>query len=206
MDAAGARAGNYADGDKFHGMAGGEKGHEHFGFDFEVARGEAQRRPRGEVNEAEAALGIRQGATGAGRKAAAHPAIDPAPHPRHGARVSHAIADDEGSTGLCGAMEEGREVGGVVLAVAIERHGPFETEAKQVVEAGLKRCAFAAVALMAKDEGAGVLGVERGVVVRAVVHDGDQGEMLARSHHERADGAVFVEAGDDGGAGHKQLI
>ena len=58
MDAALASAGNDPDGNKFNGMFRGQKGDQHFGFDFKVLRAQGQGRPGLEMNEPEAGLGV----------------------------------------------------------------------------------------------------------------------------------------------------
>lgn len=80
------------------------------------------------MNEAEAALGVRQSAPGAVRQFSTHPAIDPSPQRRHGLGAWHSVADDQPGAGLFGALPKGRQISGVMLAIAIQRHGPGKAQ------------------------------------------------------------------------------
>jgi len=67
----------------------------HFGFDFEMGRGEAQEEECGEVGEAKPALGVGQGAAGESGEVAAHPSVGGATDERHGLRSMEPVAHDQ---------------------------------------------------------------------------------------------------------------
>jgi hypothetical protein len=95
-------------------------------------------------------------------------------------------------------VEQGGQIRGVVLAVAVECDGPFATEIICLGQPGLERCAFAVISVVAQDDCSNLFGLESSFVGRAVVHDQDQLEVLMQLRYQRADGAVFVETGDNG--------
>ena len=126
-----------------------------------------------------------------------------ASYTRHGLRVVHAIADDERGASLFRAAQERRQLRGVMLAIAVQGDGPVEAEREEMRQAGLQRRAFAAIAFVANYGCAGVPGILRGSIRRAVVHNDDVRDLLQQGRNQRGDGLFFVETGDNGGAVHE---
>jgi hypothetical protein len=107
---------------------------------------------------------------------------------------------------LFSALQQGGQISGRVLSVAIECNGPFKTGIVKMRETGLQRRAFALIALMAKYHRTGVFGLEDRFIGRAVIHDDDKIEMPTQFGNQRVNGAIFVETGYDGGASHGRLL
>ena len=86
-----------------------------------------------------------------------------------------------------------------MLAVAIERHGPFKTLLPRVRQAGFERSAFALVALVLDHDRAGNFGEARSFVRRTVVHDQHERELPAQSRDQSRDAGSFIETRNHGG-------
>ena len=127
MDVTAAATVNDLDGNKCDRMFRRKKGHQHLGFNFKMFRVQRQRRPGSQMNEPEAALRVGQMPSRALRKFLAHPLVHPPPQPRNFPRIIHAVADHQQRAGLFRASQQCGQIFRRVLAVAVERHGPFKT-------------------------------------------------------------------------------
>ena len=83
------------DGNKIDFESGMKEADDHFGFNFETIGGAFNAVPGGEVDEAEAALGVGNFGVAEGTDGLAHPTIYESPEARHAIGGVHAIADDE---------------------------------------------------------------------------------------------------------------
>src|SRR3954462_1410380 len=142
MDLALFRAVDRADRDESNPMASGEKANEHFGFDFELRSFEGKRGPHLELNETEAALGIGQRMPAEIRKTAAHPAIHESADKRHCFAGVHPITDNERSAFRVGGVKELRDIGRIVLAIAIEAERPGKAVRKSARQSGFQSESF----------------------------------------------------------------
>jgi hypothetical protein len=179
------------------GVTGSSEAPEDFGFDFEMAGRGGEVGPGIEVHEAKAVLGIREFAAGEAGELAAHPAVDLATEPRHARGMGHAIAHDEAGAGLFGALEEGREILGRMLAVTVHGHRPGEPLLTRRRPAMNQSGAFALGMVMAEDPGAGGLRESAGTVGGTVVDHEDVGEVALDTGDEVTDGQRLVETRDD---------
>src|SRR5215469_745069 len=130
------------------------------------------------MDKPESRLGVRKTAASATRKFFAHPAIHLASYPWHGIGLLHSVADDERSAGFFRADQKRRQIERRMLAIAIERHGPIETELETMGQSPSKRCALALVVLVANHNGACVLGYRGGFISGTIVHHNHQGKLL----------------------------
>ena len=80
--------------------------HQRFRFHFKMFRLERQSRPSGQVDKTETTLRVGQGTARAPGELAAHPAVHLPAQPGNGARVGHAVADDQQRPGLPGALRK----------------------------------------------------------------------------------------------------
>ena len=95
----------------------------------------------------------------------------------------------------CVGLEEGRDLGGVVLSVGVERDDRIGAGIDGVPEALAQRGALALVRKLADDVRAGGLGLRGGVIGGPVVHDDDR-EKGPRPLHDGGDARTFLIAGD----------
>ena len=91
------------------------------------------------------------------------------------------------------------QVGGLVLAVAVDLGGDVVGVPQRVLEAGLHRAADPGVERMVQDDRAAVLRLGRGVVGGAIVdHDDvELGGLAADLAHHAAHHSLLVVGGDD---------
>ena len=189
-----------ADRDEFHRITCRNAGEQQLRLDFKMSRAQLNLRPCVQVHQPEAALAVGQGASSQARKPAAHPAVHLAAQPGHVTRFIHAVADDERGARLLGASQEGRNVPGRMLSVAIHGHGPAKAKLTGASPAGMQRGTFAlrrGVAHHLRPRPRRQL--PRGVG-GAVIHHDDGGQLFADLSNERFDGRRFVQAGDHCGA------
>ena len=100
------------------GSGGGEQ--RHFGFKLKMmTRGEPGPEPRS-ADETESALAIEDAAAA---QQGGHPAVGPAAQERHARGIGKAIADNE--VGVVAHAPEAFEIGGVMLAVAVDEKYPL---------------------------------------------------------------------------------
>ena len=124
----------------------------------------------------------------------------PGPDPAHG--VGGGLPGEAAADDHVGAVVEGGEQGGdlvgVVLAVAVELDGSLVAVAHGVEEAGAQGAADAEVERQGEDGGALGGGHRRGAVGGAVVHD-DHVEARAAGQvaEDRRQGLLLVEGRDD---------
>ncbi len=128
-----------------------------------------------------------------------HGAIGPAAQEGHPGRVGEAVAHDE--IGLVAHPPEAFEVGGMMLAVAVEKKEPVRGAGQPgqgVMEGG-----GLAVVRSRKDMDvrAGFRGEEGGGVVAGVVDDRDGKSGREASAHDARDGGGFVARGDENPGG-----
>ena len=98
----------------------------------------------------------------------------------------------------CAGLErgqEGRDLRGIVLAVGVEGDDRRRAVFEGVPEPGPERGALAGVRSLDEDGGAGRLGLDRGVVGRAVVDDDDR-QVAARGLDDSRDPGSFLVARD----------
>ena len=86
--------------------------------------------------------------------------------------------------------QEGRDLRGIVLAVGVEGDDRRRAVFEGVPEPGPEGGALAGVRSLDEDDGAGRLGLGRGVVGRAVVDDDDR-QVAARGLDDRRDPRVL---------------
>jgi hypothetical protein len=206
MNAAASTAVNDTDRNELHPPPRREEGHQRFRFNLEAFRFERQGRPCLQVDEPEAGLGVGQGLSGALRNFPAHPPVHLSPQPRHGVRVVHAVADHQQGAGLFGASQQRGQIFRRMLAVAVERHGPFKALLQKLRQSGLERRALAAVSLMEDCRRAGIFGQKRSLIRRTVIHDQHKGNLLAQGRNQRGNAGAFVEAGNDRSAYHRHSV
>jgi hypothetical protein len=173
-----------------------QKCHQHFGFDLETLRLERQSGPSRQMDEPETALCVGQMPARAPRQLAAHPAVHLPAQPQNGARVVHAVADNEQRPGLFSALQKGGQIVRRMLAVAIESEGPFKALTQRPGQAGPERRALAEVPLMASHRRARRRSQGRGVVRRTVIHDQHRGKTPADCDDQGCDTRRLVETRD----------
>ncbi len=176
--------------DEAGGTRGGEEGH--FGFELEVvAAGEPRAEP-GAADEAEAALAVGDAAVA---QESGHGAIGPAAQKRHAMGVGEAVADDE--VGVVAQFPKAVEIGGAMLAVAVEEEEPFDSGGEPgqgVAEGG----GLAVVRAGEGDDlGAGGGGEAGGGVATGVVEDEDGEAGAAACAHDAGNGGGFVAGGNE---------
>jgi hypothetical protein len=87
-----------------------------------------------------------------------------------------------------------------MLAIPIHRERPVESGFECGAPAGLECGAFALRLRMTQHLRTGLFGGSGGLVGGSVIDDEDAGQVGADCCHDRGDGGLFVEAGDDSGA------
>jgi len=118
-------------------------GQQHLRLKFEVIRLQLQSGPCPEVDQPKAALGVWQSPAGELANAPAHPPVDGAPNPGDFLRVMHAISHNQGGACLLGASQEGGDVLGPVLAIAIQRDCPAAAPGTCRLDTRLNGCTLA---------------------------------------------------------------
>jgi hypothetical protein len=83
-----------------------------------------------------------------------------------------------------------------MLAITIERHGPFKSPLPDLRQTSPERRALAEVPFMTDHDGTGIFSPNRGVVRRTIIHHQHQGEMPAQGNDQGGNIGTFVEAGN----------
>src|ERR1039458_3795174 len=169
---------------------------QHFRLDLEVICPQGHTRPDLEIDQPKAALGVWEKLPGAFGKAAAHPAIDLASEPGDGLGIVHAIADDQLRVGLLRTPEKTRHILRLVLPIAVHGQAPLASARERRGQASLECRAFAKVPRMIDHCRTCRRSQGRGVIGRTVVHDHDEGYMLAQFEDQGRDAGALVETRD----------
>jgi len=119
-----------------------DKRHEHFRFIFKMARRRSSLTRPLQINEAETALRIRQGAPRVKGQTSAHGAIDHPARPGHRPWRHYPAAHHKVRSCILTAREKARNVVGRMLSIAIQRHRVAEAQLLQTLKAGLERRAL----------------------------------------------------------------
>jgi len=174
------------------------EGHQGLGLDLEMRGSDAHALPGGQLDEAEAALGIGQVLTDENRDAPAHPTVDLAPQPRHGGRPAHAVTYHQRGSRFLRAGKEGGNVRRRMLPIAVQSECPAMAGGQGAAQAAIEGAALAGVGGGGQDDGAGLLRRGGGGIGRAVVDDQRSGEVSAHVGDQGPDRPRFVKAGDHG--------
>ena len=129
----------------------------------------------------------------------AHPAVHKAAEPGHLSGVKHAIADDQRGGLLFRALEEKRNIIRRMLAIAIEGEGPVEPELARVLPTRLQSGAFSSAAFVPQDFGASFFREIGRCILRAIIHYDHCGQAQPNRSHERPNGRLLVQTGNDRG-------
>ena len=196
MNVTASTAANDPDRNELHPPPRREESHQRFRFNLEAFRLERQGRPGFQVNEPQSGLRVGKSPPRALRKFPAHPPVHQPSQPRHGVRVVHAVANHQPRAGLFGASQQRGQILRRVLAVAVERRGPFKTLLECLRQTGPERGAFAEISPMPDHHRARPASQARCLIGRAVVHDQNRRKILAHGFGQRRDGRPLVETGN----------
>src|SRR6266446_4900358 len=149
------------------------------------------------MHHPKAALGIRNWLAAETADSVAHVAIDPPPHQRHLAYVSHPAANQEFCARRASGREKPRDLFWPMLAIAVENNDVVEVAIQPMTQACLDRFAFAGILRMDNDLRSRILRASRGCIWRAVINHQNIVELLKRAP-DNIGNVLFLEvSGND---------
>jgi hypothetical protein len=176
-----------------------DKRHEHFRFEFKMARRRSSLTRAPQINQAETTLRIRQGAPRVEGQTQAHGAIGRPARPGHRPCCHHSAAHHEVRPRILTARQKARNVLRRMLSVAIQRHRMAKAQFLQTLKAGLERRPFALSWPQSNAFGPHLTRDSPGCIARAVIHHHHRRQKASDLLQQPWQRQRFVTARNQGG-------